>query len=265
MNLHKLLATKNYCYTDLGTITVKGIMVHSTGCNNPNLRRYVAPDDGLLGTPSSVHWNQRVVNGSVMKLGVHAFIGKLKDGTIATYQVQNWNHKCYHCGSGSKGSGNSTHIAFEICEDDCKNEAYCKATYKEAAELCAYLCKLYKLDPLTQITSHAEGHEAGIASNHGDPLHWWKLYGLTMDGFRQYVADIMEDNEMTQEKFNQMYKIAKAAYDAEVEKTSFTGTGTYAEEFAEAKSKGITDGTNPNGAATRAQVSVMCLRASKLK
>jgi len=29
--------------------TPKGIVVHSTGCSNPWLKRYVQPDDGNLG------------------------------------------------------------------------------------------------------------------------------------------------------------------------------------------------------------------------
>ena len=40
MNLHKLIATENECYKVGQKITPKGIMVHSTGANNPNLRRY---------------------------------------------------------------------------------------------------------------------------------------------------------------------------------------------------------------------------------
>lgn len=49
MNLHKLIFTENACYKAGRKITVKGIMVHSTGANNPWLKRYVGPDDGLLG------------------------------------------------------------------------------------------------------------------------------------------------------------------------------------------------------------------------
>lgn len=204
MNLHKVLATKNYCYTDLGNMSkILGIMVHSTGCNNPNLRRYVAPDDGLLGTPSSVHWNQREINGKVQKLGVHAFIGKLKDGTIATYQVQEWNHKCYHCGTNKTTgkSGNSNYIAFEICEDDLKSESYFRAVYQEAVELCAYLCKLYSLDPLKNIVCHGEANRAGFASAHVDVEHWFKLYNATMDQFRLDVKSEMEDDDMTDAEF----------------------------------------------------------------
>ena len=49
MNLHKLFFTNNACYKAGRRITPKGIMVHSTGANNPWLKRYVGPDDGLLG------------------------------------------------------------------------------------------------------------------------------------------------------------------------------------------------------------------------
>ena len=35
MNLHKLIFTENACYKAGRKITVKGIMVHSTGANNP--------------------------------------------------------------------------------------------------------------------------------------------------------------------------------------------------------------------------------------
>lgn len=45
---------------------------------------------------------------------VHTFIGKLKDGSIATYQTLPWNHRGWHAGGGA----NNTHIGFEICEDN---------------------------------------------------------------------------------------------------------------------------------------------------
>ena len=64
MNLHKLILTNNACYKAGRTITPKGIMVHSTGANNPNLKRYVGPDDGLLGKNQyNNHWNQDKPDG----------------------------------------------------------------------------------------------------------------------------------------------------------------------------------------------------------
>ena len=35
--------TSNRCYKNGIKITPKGIMIHSTGCNNPNLKRYAQP------------------------------------------------------------------------------------------------------------------------------------------------------------------------------------------------------------------------------
>ena len=109
MNLHKLILTKNDCYKANRYITPKGIMVHSTGANNPNLKRYVGPDDGLLGVNTyNNHWNMSGVGACV-----HAFIGKLKDGSIATYQTLPWDMRGWHCA----GSGNNNLISFEICEE----------------------------------------------------------------------------------------------------------------------------------------------------
>ena len=110
MNLHKQLLTESDCYHAGRTITPKGVMIHSTGANNPELRRYVAPNDGLLGEPSLRHWNQPGISACV-----HAFIGRLADGSVAAYQTLPWTMRGWHCASGNKGSCNNTHISFEIC------------------------------------------------------------------------------------------------------------------------------------------------------
>lgn len=192
MNLHKLLLTNNACYKAGKTITPRGIMVHSTGANNPNLKRYVGPDDGLLGKNQyNNHWNTDKPGGR--QVCVHAFIGKLADGTIATYQTLPWNMRGWHCGSGSQGSGNDTHISFEICEDNLTDAAYFNAVYKEAVELCAYLCKQYGVRPeRPYLICHSEGHTLGIASNHGDVMHWFPKHGKSMDTFRVEVKKLLE-------------------------------------------------------------------------
>jgi len=124
MNVKKLYLTKNECYKTGRKITPKGIMVHSTGANNPNLKRYVGPDDGLLGKNQyNNHWNQPRPDGR--QVCVHAFIGKLKDGSIATYQTLPWNHRGWHAG----GDANNTHIGFEICEDNLTDKTYFNLNY----------------------------------------------------------------------------------------------------------------------------------------
>lgn len=192
MNLRKLILTNNACYKAGRTIIPKGIMVHSTGANNPNLKRYVGPDDGLLGKNQyNNHWNQDKPGGR--QVCVHAFIGKLADGTTATYQTLPWNHRGWHAG----GAANDTHIGFEICEDGLTDKAYFNAVYKEATELCAYLCKEYNLDPMADgvIIGHYEGHKRGIASNHADPGHWFPKHAKSMDTFRAEVKRLLTATE----------------------------------------------------------------------
>ena len=187
MNLHKLILAENACYKAGRKIKVKGIMVHSTGANNPWLKRYVGPDDGKLGKNQyNNHWNTYHPGGR--EVCVHAFIGKLADGTIATYQTLPWDHRGWHAG----GSANDTHIGFEICEDGLSDKTYFNKVYKEAVELCTYLCKQYGLTE-KDIICHCEGYKKGIASNHGDVLHWWPKHGKNMDTFRAEVKALLSN------------------------------------------------------------------------
>lgn len=191
MKLIESILTKNPCYTAGKKITVKGIMLHSVGCSQPKASVFINS------------WNSPSYNNAC----VHAFI----DGNdAAIYQTLPWNHRGWHCGSGSKGSGNNTHIGVEMCEPACIKytagssftcsdvtaaKAVAKRTYEAAVELFAHLCKKYNLDPTVDgvIISHREGHSRGIASNHGDPEHLWNglSMGYTMDGFRKAVKAAM--------------------------------------------------------------------------
>jgi hypothetical protein len=186
MNLHKLILKNNACYKAGKTIIPKGVMVHSTGANNLWLKRYVGPDDGLLGKNTyNNHWNQDKPDGR--QVCVHAFIGKLADGSIAIYQTLPWNMRGWHCG----GSGNDTHIGFEICEDGLDDASYFSAVYREAVELCAHLCKEYGLTE-KDVICHSEGYKLGIASNHSDVMHWFPRFGKSMDAFRADVRKLLD-------------------------------------------------------------------------
>lgn len=251
MNLRKQIFTENDCYKAGRTITPKGVMVHSTGADNPNLRRYVAPNDGLLGEPSMSHWNQ-----SGKDACVHAFIGRLADGSVATYQTLPWDMKAWHSGRGKRGSANNTHIGIEICEDGLKDASYFKAVYREAVELFAYLCKRFNLDPLAPgvILCHSEGRDLGIASNHGDVMHWFPKHGKTMDDFRADVALEMED-KVTQDKFDEMMDNWMARK-AKLPESSWS-------KIKQAKENGLTDGSRPQSFATREEVVTMIVNAMK--
>ncbi len=211
MQLHTCLFTQSDCYAAGKSIIPKGIMVHSTGVNNPSLKRYVQPDDGLLGrNPYDNHWNRPGLD-----VCVHAFIGKRSDGSVATYQTLPWDMRAWHCGR----SGNDTHLSFEICEDDRNDGAYFQAVYQEAVELTAYLCRMFGLDPLADgvVLDHAEGCARGIASNHKDVGHWFSRHGKTMDGFRADTAQALAGSEeaedpaflpSTQEKWTRLVQAA---------------------------------------------------------
>ena len=191
MKLVESILTKNPCYTAGRKITVKGLMLHSVGCPQPKASAFINS------------WNSASYDSAC----VHGFIDG-NDGTA--YQTLPWNHRGWHCGSGSKGSGNNTHIGVEMCEPACIKytsgsnftcsdtataKAVAKRTYETAVELFAMLCEKYSLDPLADgvIISHKEGCSRGIASNHGDPEHLWTQLGLgyTMDGFRKAVKAAM--------------------------------------------------------------------------
>lgn len=187
LHLHELIFTENACYKAGRRIVPEGIMVHSTGADNPWLKRYVGPDDGLLGMNKyNNHWNQAMPSGR--QVCVHGFIGKLADGTVATYQTLPWDWRGWHCGSGPKGSGNDSYISFEICEDGLADASYFHEVYREAVELCIYLCGLYGFTE-ENIICHSEGHERGIASNHEDVMHWFPRHGESMDSFRAAVRE----------------------------------------------------------------------------
>lgn len=246
MKLTKQFLTQNDCYRTGQTIRPKGVMVHSTGANNPNIIRY------------TIAWNKPGVEKCA-----HAFVGKLPDGSIGTVQTLPWTMRGWHCGSGKKGSANDTHISFEICEDSLTDPEYFQAIYQEAAELTAYLCQQYSLDPLKDglVICHAEGYQRDVASNHGDVLHWFPKHGRTMDDFRADVARLMkgEDDEMlTYEQWKQYMEQYRR------ELSGIPGPNWGVSEISQAVEMGITDGTRPQDLATRQEVVSMIVRAKAI-
>ena len=225
------MQTQSSCYKGTKKMTIKGILWHSTGANNPDLKRYVQPSDNaddktkmlnLLG----VNNNKNDWNHIDRQAGMNAWIGKLKDGTITSIQTMPWDYRPWGCGSGSIGSCNDGWIQFEICEDNLANKNYFEAIYKEACELTAYLCKLYNLNPkgtvsycgktIPVILCHADAHKLGFGSNHGDIYHWFNKHGKNMDTVREDVAallklkeDIKIEDFKDPEIITQLYRVRK--------------------------------------------------------
>lgn len=219
------MQSNSTCYKGTRTMEVKGILWHSTGANNPNLKRYIQPADNapdraqmleLLGQNKyNNDYNHREVSA-----GLNAWIGKLADGTVAAVQTMPWDYRPWGCGSGKKGSCNNGWLQFEICEDNLENKEYFEAVYQEACELTAYLCTLHNLDPkgtadnsgveTPVILCHADAYKLGLGSNHGDVNHWFKKYNKTMEDVRNDVAQLLEESQkQNAATTNSYYRVRK--------------------------------------------------------
>ena len=200
------MMTQSTCYRGTGTMSIKGILWHSTGANNPELRRYVQPDDNASNKSellTKIGKNQygNDWNHVSVEAGLNAWIGKLANGTVTTIQTMPWNYRPWGCGAGSRGSCNNGWIQFEICEDNLSDGNYFMQAYKEACELTAYLCKMYNLNPkgtvsfngvnVPVILCHKDSSNLGLGSDHSDVYHWFNKYGKTMDNVRADVAALM--------------------------------------------------------------------------
>lgn len=200
MNLHTKYMTGNDCYKAGKTITPKGIMVHSTAT------------PGKMAAWWFDAWNKSYAAGEISRQScVHAF---LDDTEI--WQYLPWEHRGWHAG----GEANDTHIGFEICEPegftyvnnvmtgyDPKAQAeYFQKIWANAVELCVFLCEKYGLTE-KDILCHSEGYAKGIASNHGDVMHWFPKHGQTMDTFRAAVkAALGSKKEEQKMKYYELYK-----------------------------------------------------------
>ena len=200
------MMTQSTCYKSTSKMTPKGVLWHSTGANNPTLKRYVQPDDNAPNKAQLIEligknqygndWNH--IN---RQAGLNCWIGKLADGTVTTVQTMPWDFKPWGCGSGSKGSCNNGWIQFEICEDGLTDRNYFDKVYKEACEITAYLCKMYNIDPKGTVTvngvkvptilCHYDSHKLGLGSNHGDVDHWFPKHGKSMATAREDVAALL--------------------------------------------------------------------------
>lgn len=264
MNLINRYITKNPYYNDGKVLTgtaFKGFFLHSVGCSQPDPMVFIRLWD----------------NASYTNAGVNGFIGA--DAVYITapcLETAGKVKRMPHAGSPA----NNNYIGFEMTEPACIKytggssftcsdlagaRAFCQKTYQNAVELFAKLCKFHGKDPLAYgvILSHKEGHDRGIATNHGDPEHLWTQLGLpyTMDKFRSDVKAFMEGEiDMTKDE---VVKLIDERVAAILEGIGQEVRPSLKKELAEAKDKGITDGTRPGGYARRDEVAAMVLRGMK--
>ena len=98
MHIENSIMTKNPCYSKGRKLAngVKGLMLHSVGCSQPNAMAFINS------------WNEPTFKSAC----VHGFIDA-NNGII--YQTLPWDWRGWHAG----GAANNTHIGVEMCEPDC--------------------------------------------------------------------------------------------------------------------------------------------------
>ena len=177
-----------------------GLLLHSTGVNNPNLGRYVDPSlhPDIGPNPFNNHWNMSTAQMGGRQVQVHGWIGRDRHGVVRAAQTLPFNIACWGSGSGRNGNSNFNPIArlqMELCEDNRQNRAYllqCLDVWTSWAAMC---CKQFGWNPLGNtrnghpvILDHAQAHQLGVASNHADVMHWLRIHNITLAWVRQETA-----------------------------------------------------------------------------
>lgn len=270
MVLKKCILTANSCYKTGTKMTggkPTGIVVHSTGANNKNLKRYVQPlktdaDYSTIIADIGVNQYGNDWNRSASEIGrsvcVHAFIGVNAAGKVETYQTLPFDICCWGVGSGKNGSYNynpQARVQFEMCEDGLTDATYFNAVMKEAQEFCAYLCKTYGFG-VDKISSHHESYLAGYGGNHGDPENWLKPFGKTMDWFRAEVQKLLDADTQTPAQLDTgktLYRVQTGAFAKKANADALA---------AELKAKGLDTYIVQVGGLYKVQVGAYSVRAN---
>lgn len=163
----------------------EGIIVHSTGANNPTLKRYVNAPDICGVNPNKNYFGGENSND----VTPHGVVGKDKDGIVKAAQILPYDICCWGCGTGKNGSYNykPAYIQFEIAEDGLNDKTYFEQAFELMAKICAELIGQFPTIKLENVISHKEACARGYASNHGDPENWLSKFGKDMDWFRDKV------------------------------------------------------------------------------
>lgn len=224
LDIRKYYLTKNRCYQRNVKRKPIGIQLHTIGTGQ--------------GSAQAVadYWNQAAVSACV-----HYIVDCDTQGKVLytlPEDVRGW---------GDAGWGNDNLIMFEVCESDYIQYKPGSASYKiinnekfkedimrgynTAVLLCADICKRYGWNPkgklengMHLISSHDEGRKAGLSSAHVDPEHIWSRFGLSMDGFRKAVSELLSDDvtSLPMEIVETLYRVRKTWTD--VESQLFAGT-----------------------------------------
>lgn len=220
---HEIQDATSGKYWNLPEIKMSGLVLHSVGCPQPKASVFV-----------------RNFNSPNARASVHGFIEPgLFIETAPCSRKKGKGKKCYHVGSGSKGSYNSSRFGIEMTEPSTikytggasfkdlnpeKTRAHIVGVTQTAAEVFADLCIFHGFS-VDQITTHRQAHLAGYGGNHGDPDHIWKHIGYSLEQFRKDVQYLINEKKgdvlanMTKEEMMQIVKSAIQEAQPETYKT----------------------------------------------
>ena len=170
------MQTQSTCYRGTRTMAVKGVLWHSTGANNPWLKRYVQPSDN---DPN--------------KAELLALLG-VNNGWIQ-FEI---------CEDGLSDPDYFAKVYKEACEIT----AYLCSLY----DIDPHGTVNYYGITVPTILCHADSHRLGLGSGHGDVDHWLPKFGKSMATVRDDVAALLsgviieEDDDMTEVQVKEICK-----------------------------------------------------------
>lgn len=195
---------------------------------NPSFKNNTIKIDGIVWhdvavgtiTKKAADWQARW-DRSASENSVHAIVAYDKTCIMMPCMEKvGYAKRCWGCGSGKKGSFNSSRVQFEqVCPSAVKyagagftvldkSKAIEQQTkiFAKSIDFCARLCLYHGLNPLGKdkyglpvIMCHQEACQAGFAGNHADILEIFRYLPeleLNMDKLRQLVKERMEEIEL---------------------------------------------------------------------
>jgi hypothetical protein len=189
MRLVKKYVTNNIHYKNNKIINIKGLVLHSVGCPQPDPNVFINNWD----TSSNRYLTQIIIGKGVAYEVLPCT--NIKGKAVYCWHVGNANGYTIGAEMTEPSTIKYTTGSNWVDLDPVKTKAHVMATYKNAVDISAQLCKFHGLNPLADgvILSHSECHRRGIGTNHGDVEHIWKKFGLTMDKFREDVNVAMNN------------------------------------------------------------------------
>lgn len=164
------------------TLKPEGIIIHSSGQNNPFLRRYVQPskkDENYSQLLAELGENRKHNDWNHIhtSYNYHYWIGKNRNNDVISIQTFPLNIKTW----------NDNYIHICICEDKLNDKDYLANCLAELTILCDDLCKDFNWDEKV-IFDHSE------ISNFPDSNYWLEKHGFNIFSIRAIIFGLHHPN-----------------------------------------------------------------------